>query len=53
MYKGPGRLHFKELEGVFPLVGGYAALFHIEVTKYAGEHLKTILFRRILERNAS
>jgi len=46
MLEGPRRLHFEELEGAFPLVGGYAAAFDVEVTKYLRERGPAVLSGR-------
>ena len=49
---GPGGILFEEAEGAFPLVEGYAALVHVEVTKHAIEYFETVAFVGSLERDA-
>lgn len=53
MTERPGGLHFKELEGAFPLVEGYVALFHIEATEYLLELISFASVRSLFERHTS
>ena len=53
MLEGPRGLHFEELEGAFPSVGGYAATLHLKVPKTVLEHFTPSVRRALLKRDAN